>query len=893
MTDLNLRMLVTASTRTASESVREFRSDVEKIGTSTKQATDKAASGLARLDEATSTSRQGAEKTARTVGQLTAAVAKIEPAAIAAGAASFAGFRQIETSADRAKRSVEVTATAVADLTRAGASIRDVLGGVLVAGAAKELASSSDDYALFTGRILNSAESTAELRDRQRELVQVSQDNGQALATSAALYTKTAGSIRDLTGDTRDAIRFTDLVAKSFRVSGASQSEAAGASQQLAQALQSGVLRGDEFNSVNEQGGRLIQALADGLGVARGELRGMADDGKLTADVVLPALLSQIGQIDAEARNLPITFDQVGARIGNSFSISVNQATLLQAALGGVKSAADAIGSSSGGGGAIIDIAATTAGVLVVGRLVTILRAAAVAAGVGGGALAGFSALVGGPVTIAIVGASAALALLLNLIGTRTEAEVTKADDSLARLQARFEALQKTPADISASAAKPLSSDQQREFRAAGLRVAELNREIEHLEGIKSRFGGDAALEERLALIRGEAGRLTDQMRAVGAAANDALKGPAKKELADFLKQIETPAERAQAQLKEYREKLRATGGAEDPVIVARIIASGNKGSRKSVKDENVEALRSAIGTEGDMQRLVQSLLTPVERFRRELALINQQAEDGTLAEVAQRLGTSVNDVRNRRLQQAAEVLPQPIDDEVEQSKQAISSLVPFAEQAARNVQDAFATFLFDPLEGGLRGFLLSFVNTLRQAAAQAASSSILNSLFGGLAGSGNGIFAAIGRSFGGNGGAAIAPGSLLGITGIGGAYVGGRAGGGLIRGPGSSTSDSILARVSNEEYIVNAAATRRVGVGFLDAVNEGRMPGFADGGLVAVGSGGAGARFGAGLAPIVVQVDARNSTDPVQTAQLVARAVREAAVAFDKRRARGMRAGD
>ena len=292
--------------------------------------------------------------------------------------------------------------------------------------------------------------------------------------------------------------------------------------------------------------------------------------------------------------------------------------------------------------------------------------------------------------------------------------------------------------------------------------------------------------------------------------------------------------------------------------------AAAVRDTNKALAELPPDTLREAVGKEDDLQRLVISLQTPVERFHRELAQINQEAEDGTLAQAALRLGTTVDDVRNRRLLQVADQLPQVVADDVEESKASISALETFAEQGARNIQDSFAQFLFDPLDAGLKGFLVSFINTIRQAAAQLAASSLLKVIAGGLSGSGSSLLRTIGGAiaggFGGGAGAGISGGagsSLLGSGGIGGAYVGGHAGGGLLSGPGSGTSDSLVARVSNGEFIVKASAVRKAGVGFLNALNEDRLPGFASGGLIARsgGSSGAGA-LGVATAPANVEIN-------------------------------------
>jgi tape measure domain-containing protein len=101
-------------------------------------------------------------------------------------------------------------------------------------------------------------------------------------------------------------------------LSGRGASENNSAITQLSQALASGVLRGDEFNSMMENGPRLMQALADALGTTTGALRAMAEEGKLTADILVSALKDQAGQIATEFSSLPLTIGNASTNLSNA-----------------------------------------------------------------------------------------------------------------------------------------------------------------------------------------------------------------------------------------------------------------------------------------------------------------------------------------------------------------------------------------------------------------------------------------------------------------------------------------------------------------------------------------------------------------------------------------------
>ncbi|MGC8808592.1 MAG: tape measure protein, partial [Thiomonas sp.] len=128
----------------------------------------------------------------------------------------------------------------------------------------------------------------------------IAQRMGASLDSVATVYGKMQQATRGLGFEQSQALQLTESVSQALRISGASASESSAALLQFGQAMASGVLRGDEFNSVMENAPRLARALADGLGVSIGKLRQMAEAGQLTADVVSKALLSQSAVLKAE-----------------------------------------------------------------------------------------------------------------------------------------------------------------------------------------------------------------------------------------------------------------------------------------------------------------------------------------------------------------------------------------------------------------------------------------------------------------------------------------------------------------------------------------------------------------------------------------------------------------
>lgn len=115
-----------------------------------------------------------------------------------------------------------------------------------------------------------------------------------------------------------EVIAFAEQLQKQFVIAGAGTSEIQNATLQLTQALASGVLRGDELNSIFEQAPTIIQSIADYLDVPMGQIREMASEGELTADIVKAAMFAAAEETNAKFESMPKTFEQIGQSIQNT-----------------------------------------------------------------------------------------------------------------------------------------------------------------------------------------------------------------------------------------------------------------------------------------------------------------------------------------------------------------------------------------------------------------------------------------------------------------------------------------------------------------------------------------------------------------------------------------------
>lgn len=183
----------------------------------------------------------------------------------------------------------------------------------------------SDELAMTTARLntmnqaFNEINGTATETDTIVKQIYASAQNARgSFNDMAAVVAKFGNNARDAFASQDEVIAFANLIQKQMTIAGASTQEASNAMLQLSQALGSGVLRGDELNSIFEQAPNLIQSIADYLDVPIGKIREMAQDGQLTADTVKAAIFSSAEDINAKFEAMPMTWGQVWTSFQNS-----------------------------------------------------------------------------------------------------------------------------------------------------------------------------------------------------------------------------------------------------------------------------------------------------------------------------------------------------------------------------------------------------------------------------------------------------------------------------------------------------------------------------------------------------------------------------------------------
>ncbi|CUZ48811.1 tape measure protein [Serratia marcescens] len=398
---------------------------------------------------------------------------------------------RLDTMDERFKRSAKSSDTLSTSVTR-------LAGAVSAAISVQQVAKYADAWTTVNNKLANSVKANEDLATVTQRVFSIAQDTRAALDATASLYQRLERATRSYGTSVDDVARLTTIINQGFVVSGATAQEASNAVIQLSQGLASGALRGEEFNSVTEQGGRLATALADSLGVNIGQLRAMAAEGKLTTDVVVKGLLSQGDAIGKEFANTTTTIGQALEIANNNIIQFIGSSTTVKSTVSLFNSSIitlsenlDVVAKVIGSVAAIVGTRYAAALTLAVAGQVklaatafaasTSLSAFGAAAALARGALA----LIGGPAGAAVLAASAIFYFYQRAKEARQAA--IELADGVNALLGKMKDMSAT--EIAASIAKLRGAipeltgavkDASDEYDKASKRVANLQREVDN-----------------------------------------------------------------------------------------------------------------------------------------------------------------------------------------------------------------------------------------------------------------------------------------------------------------------------------------------------------------------------------------------------------------------------
>ncbi|MEZ0197420.1 tape measure protein [Pseudomonas qingdaonensis] len=394
---------------------------------------------------------------------------------------------------DKAGSQAADSVSSVGSAARAAGSALAALG---VGAVTREVLRLTDSFKSMQGSLALVSTSTTNANESFQKLLVMANNTGSSLEATVSLYTRLANATRGAGFTQEQLLNVTDALNKAFVISGATMQEASNAAIQLSQGLASGTLRGEELNSVMEQGPRITRALAEYLGVTNGEIRQMAAEGKITSDVVTNALLQSLSSLNSELDKMPRRFEQATVALKNNFLAAIGQINVdpvvssvdaLASSLAkpevvmGIQSIANALGSLVAvGGDGLKTVAENT------DALMAITGAYAAKVGVG----------------LVVSLAAATKARYADLAATQQQV-VAEKQAEVASTAAAAQATRKAVADEAAAVA----ATQRSLAETAAARAAQTNT-IAQLQAVQQQLAADRALEtQRLQAQINDVGR--------------------------------------------------------------------------------------------------------------------------------------------------------------------------------------------------------------------------------------------------------------------------------------------------------------------------------------------------------------------------------------------------
>lgn len=327
-----------------------------------------------------------------------------------------------------------------------------------LAGWPKAIIDIADSYNILAGRVRNLSVDQAQANAVMESLQQIATKTHAPLASVGELYARLATATKDLQIPQENLLRFTESISNALRINGTSAAEASGALLQLSQAMGAGALRGEEFNSVNEQMPAVLNAVAKYLGVTRGELKLMAEQGTLTTSVVMSAVQQMGTTWAAEAAKLPVTLNQALTDIETAWTEYLGQSETVKAASAALAAALESVANNLD---TLVPATAAAALGIIGGQIAAMATAAGGAAGLLAKAGAALLNLFGGIPGVLAAATVAIGAWALSLKDGESEAD---------RLKRKIEELKKAHQELTdAEAEAAVKADEAQQVRRAVL----------------------------------------------------------------------------------------------------------------------------------------------------------------------------------------------------------------------------------------------------------------------------------------------------------------------------------------------------------------------------------------------------------------------------------------
>lgn len=746
-------------------------------------------------------------------------------------ASAASGMSKVAKEAGRASK--EVT-----QLQKAASTAGKVLASAFSLASARKLMKYADAYTEMQNKIRALGGETTDYVATQRELFQVSNRARTDATSMTQLYSRLMLAQKNLGASSEDLMRFTEGIGKAMQISGASAFTQRGVLLQLSQAMGTDIVRAEEFNSVLEGGIRIAQAAADGIDAAGGsvaQLRKLVIDGKISSKEFFEAIMSQLPKLEAEFAKTQSTTAQAFTVLNNNiaqFIGNINESWKISETFNVV------INDLANNVDALAGALAVGATVLTAAKILSWVAALKEALGVVNKLKIAFGLLFKNPIFLAIAGLTAAYFALRDSVDETTKAQKREADtlDDLNRLYESQKILSVDVARQKLDEAKAIEKAREKKADEAEARYLNAKAAYEEfkathsvlkllsMDGIKLYKDSQSALEAYE--------KATHDL-------DDAFLGVAQAE--NLLKD----AEKASA--------------AQKAKIQAAQLSKEEEKRQQRIQD-------TIAGLKFEEEQLKRTTLQ--QEIYNNLKKVG--LEGATVSETGQVSGLSGTDLQAAQTIADSTIRIIKLNEEIEKAKKKTKTAQEYLKEWADSMLDWGANVSngFISMFGHAEDAIIDFAKTgkfsfsdFAESVIEDISRIIIRAMIA------KAVMAAIGFADGGEAASTSSfkfPSDALGIKTpieVGTLDPVSKATGGLIRGAGTGTSDSIPARLSNGEFVVNAKSTARYRP-MLEAMNANR---FAGGGYAGEGSYGSNVNIqvidqrGANSAP----VETKESTGP------------------------------
>lgn len=246
-----------------------------------------------------------------------------------------AGFEavgnQMQQASEKARAEVGKIGSSLSGLTK-------LLAGLATADFAKSVLDTADAMQSMNSQVRQVTSSETEYLSVQRQLLDVANNTGASLESTANLYVSTSRALKDYGYTQQEILKFTEATNNAMTIGGVGAQQQAAALMQLSQALGSGVLQGDEFKSISEAAPILLDTIAEYMGKSRAEIKKLGSEGQLTADVIFKAISGASEKLGEQAAKIPMTMGKALNAFSNNWQSMVSKLLNDSGAMSGIAS---------------------------------------------------------------------------------------------------------------------------------------------------------------------------------------------------------------------------------------------------------------------------------------------------------------------------------------------------------------------------------------------------------------------------------------------------------------------------------------------------------------------------------------------------------------------------